>query len=146
MSKLKFAAFTKIRPDLWFIMAEADFTTFGIIYDKVKYLTVLKALISDMIQQEPATDETMLPNRTPQLLRQIRELADGFVDDSILQQLWLERIPTYIKTYMITTSKLLHDPIAENADRFYELMPYVQHNNQVMYGNLYMLSCITDSL
>ncbi|XP_047370492.1 uncharacterized protein LOC124957511 [Vespa velutina] len=77
------SAFTKNRPDLWFIMAEAEFTTIGIVDDKVKYLTVLKALILDEIQQEPATgkDKTLrnavisrlsnfrqkskLPNRTP---------------------------------------------------------------------------------
>ncbi|XP_035733837.1 uncharacterized protein LOC118446832 [Vespa mandarinia] len=166
ISQPKLMAFTKTRPDLWFIMAEAKFAIHGIIDDKVKYLTVLKALdhdtieqISDIIRQEPTTDkyktlknviisrlsdyrqnqvkkllcETTLANKTPsQLLRQMRELADGSADDTILHQLWLERIPAHIKPHLITTSQFPLDTIAEFADRFYELMPYDQQNNQVM--------------
>ncbi|XP_035717355.1 uncharacterized protein LOC118439646 isoform X1 [Vespa mandarinia] len=162
----KLVTFIKNRPDFWFIMVKVEFTTYGIVDDKVKYLMILKVFdhntieqISDIIRQESTTEkyktlkiaiisrlsdsrqsqvkkllrETMLANRTSsQLLRQIRELANGFVDNIILHQLWRERIPAHIKPHLIIASKLPLDVIAEFEDRFYELMPYDQKNNQVM--------------
>lgn len=50
MSQLKLVRFTKNRVDLWLIMAEDEFIIFGIVDDKVKYLTVFKVLDQDIIE------------------------------------------------------------------------------------------------
>lgn len=152
----KLSPFCTERPDLWFITVEVKFNTTRTDDGRTKYLTVIKALdhetleqLSDIAQQEPAQDkyktlkgaiisrlsdsrqkqihpllrETILDNRKPsQLLRQMRELANGAVDDMILHQLWLERIPHQIKPHLITSSKLPLDAIAEFADHFFELL------------------------
>lgn len=154
--KRKLPPFNKARPDLWFIMVEAEFNTSNIQDDQVKYLNVIRALepdiieqLADVIRHEPTADKcktiknailsrlsdsrqnqfkklfkelTLYGKKPSQLLRKMRELADGGIDNKVLQQMWLDRLPAQIRPHLITTDKLGLDTVAEFTDRFVDVL------------------------
>lgn len=99
------------------VIRELDATTNDQLADVIrkepateKYHTLKTAILSRLFdsrqkQVHKLISETTLDEKTPsQLLRKMRELANGTVDDCVLQSLWLDRLPPNIKPHLITTS------------------------------------------
>lgn len=95
--------------------------------EKDKYETLKQTLlkrISDSREQQlhKLLKEMVLAERKPsQLLREMRDLAAGAVNDDLLHQLWLDRMPAYIRPLLVTSEKLNLSALSEMADRILEV-------------------------
>lgn len=63
------------------------------------------------------TELTLADKKPSQLLREMRDLAAGAVNNDVLHQLWLDRMPINVRPFLIISSKLDLDAVAEMADR-----------------------------
>ncbi|XP_053593889.1 uncharacterized protein LOC103579908 [Microplitis demolitor] len=144
--------FSADTPEVWFAIAEADFTANRITSDNQKYSQTLKALpisiskqLWDIISNPPPQDKypslknailsrfsdsrqtqlhkllrdmTLGDRRPSQLLREMRELARGSIDDEAMRQLWKERLPATVRPYLLVSPNLNDlKSLAEMADR-----------------------------
>lgn len=92
-----------------------------------KYETLKKNLIercsdSQERQIKKLIGEIELNDKKPsQLLREMRVLAKNFVSDTILQTLWLQRLPTNIQVVLSASSGLDLTKMSEIADKVIEV-------------------------
>ena len=64
----------------------------------------------------------VLAERKPlQLLRKMRDLAVDAVNDDLLHQLWLDRMPAHIRPLLVTFEKFNLNALSEMADRILEV-------------------------
>lgn len=151
ISKPQLPSFFKDKPELWFILIEAEFQATKTSNDDMKYYSVIRALDTDTLQQitdilhEPPVIEKYkkikealikrtsvsrekrihklltqmdLGDKKPtQLLREMRELAGDSIQEELLQQLWLDRMPNQIKPLLVVSSNLSLNALAEVADK-----------------------------
>ncbi|GBM97068.1 hypothetical protein AVEN_62390-1 [Araneus ventricosus] len=134
---------------LYFEQTEANFRIAGIVSEQTKFDTLVAALdpqtlthVSDLLYTPPIDnpytalllefevsqnkkvrallEDLDLGDRKPSLLlRQMQELSEGLVDDAVLKNLWLNRLPVNIRTILSISSESL-SKLAEMADRMHE--------------------------
>ncbi|XP_030768118.1 uncharacterized protein LOC115891719 [Sitophilus oryzae] len=152
---IRLPPFWKANPNLWFAQVDAQFATFRLRSDQLKYFHVISVLdidtlqhVSDLIANPPENNkyeslkttlidrcsdsqerqikkllsEIELNDKKPsQLLREMRVLAKNFVSDTILQTLWLQRLPTNIQVVLSASAGLDLTKMSEIADKVIEV-------------------------
>lgn len=95
-----------------------------------RYSTIKNALITRLSQSETKRLEKLLRteelgDRTPsQLLRRLRTLANNAVNEDILRNIWLSRLPPDAQKILTVCAGDL-DALAQTADRIVEMYPSV---------------------
>ncbi|XP_065161448.1 uncharacterized protein [Atheta coriaria] len=89
-----------------------------------KYPTLKTAILSRFSDSRQTQlhkllrDMTLGDKRPSQLLREMRELAKGSMEDEALHQLWKERLPAWVRPYLLVSTNLNDlNSLAEIADR-----------------------------
>lgn len=90
---------------------------------RTKLIDRLSASEEQRVRQLISEEE--LGDRKPsQFLRHLRSLAgSAIVQDNLLRQLWLKRLPSNVQAILATQSELQLDNIAELADKIVEVSP-----------------------
>ncbi|GFW79506.1 retrovirus-related Pol polyprotein from transposon 297 [Trichonephila clavipes] len=111
---LRLPPFWKSNVRLWIAQCDHAFTFSGISSDDTKY----SALVANL------DAETLLrlgDEKPSHLLRKMKELSNGQLQDDFLQSLWLQRMPPHIQTVLSASSEPL-DKLAIIADKVSEVV------------------------
>ncbi|GFX02633.1 uncharacterized protein TNCV_728871 [Trichonephila clavipes] len=120
------------------LVANLDAETLSYVSDIVlsppnsdKYHTLSQRLISQFSDSETQkikkllTDLQLGDEKPSHLLRKMKELSNGQLQDDFLQSLWLQRMPPHIQTVLSASSEPL-DKLAIIADKVSELLVHPQ--------------------
>ncbi|GFX71318.1 retrovirus-related Pol polyprotein from transposon 297 [Trichonephila clavipes] len=117
---LRLPPFWKSNVRLWIAQCDHAFTFSGISSDDTKYSALVANLdaetlsyVSDIVLSPPNTRDDEMPSH---LLRKMKELSNGQLQDDFLQSLWLQRMPPHIQTVLSASSEPL-DKLAIIADK-----------------------------
>ncbi|GFU53991.1 uncharacterized protein TNCV_246241 [Trichonephila clavipes] len=95
--------------------------------NSVKYHTLSQRLITQFSDSETQkikkllTDLQLGDEKPSHLLRKMKELSNGQLQDDFLQSLWLQRMPPHIQTVLSASSELL-DKLVIIADKVSEVV------------------------
>lgn len=91
-------------------------------YDKLKHELIKRMTASEQRRLRQLLTEEELGDRKPsQLLRRMRQLiGTATIDDSILRELFLQRLPTNARMILTTSTGVPLDALAELADKILE--------------------------
>ncbi|GFX19708.1 uncharacterized protein TNCV_2076161 [Trichonephila clavipes] len=116
------------------LVANLDAETLSYVSDIVlsppnsdKYLTLLQRLITQFSDsrlkkiKKLLTDLQLGDEKPSHLLRKMKELSNGQLQDDFLQSLWLQRMPPHIQTVLSASSEPL-DKLAIIADKVSEVV------------------------
>ncbi|GFX31803.1 transposon Tf2-11 polyprotein [Trichonephila clavipes] len=116
------------------LVANLDAETLSYVSDIVlsppnsdKYHTLLQRLITQFSDSETQkikkllTDLQLADEKPSHLLRKMKELSNGQLQDDFLQSLWLQRMPPHIQTVLSASSEPL-DKLAIIADKVSEVV------------------------
>uniref|UniRef100_A0ABD2WYG9 Uncharacterized protein n=1 Tax=Trichogramma kaykai TaxID=54128 RepID=A0ABD2WYG9_9HYME len=115
---VKLPAFWPDRPSLWFAQADSHF-----ILSDITLIERLSASEEQRVRQLISEEE--LGDRKPsQFLRHLRSLAGAtIVQDNLMRQLWLHRLPSSVRAILATQTDAALDKLAELADKIIEISP-----------------------
>ncbi|XP_055854596.1 uncharacterized protein LOC129918218 [Episyrphus balteatus] len=136
---VKLPPFWAERRSLWFSQAESQFIISDITNETTKFHYVVSQLDTrvaseKLIERLSASEEQRvrqlisdeeLGDRKPsQFLRHLRSLAGPSVlQDNLLRQLWLRRLPSNVQAILTSRSDLSPDQLSELADKIVEVSP-----------------------
>lgn len=95
-------------------------------YDKIKEALISRLSISEERRVQQLIKDEEMGDRTPsQFLRFLRSLAgsSAAVSDSLLKQIWLQRLPPTASAILTSQTTLTLDALATLADRIVEVAP-----------------------
>ncbi|GFV05314.1 uncharacterized protein TNCV_225251 [Trichonephila clavipes] len=120
------------------LVANLDAETLSYVSDIVlsppnsdKYHTLSQRLITQFSDSETQkikkllTDLQLGDEKPSHLLRKMKELSDGQLQDDFLQSLWLQRMPPHIQTVLSASSEPL-DKLLSSLIRFLRLLVHPQ--------------------
>ncbi|XP_042896652.1 uncharacterized protein [Parasteatoda tepidariorum] len=93
--------------------------------EETQYTAIIEALIarlsdSESVQLKMLFSELDLGDKRPsQLLREMRNLAIGKVNDNVLKPLWLQQLPQQVQAILAVSTEAL-DKLAEMGDKILE--------------------------
>ncbi|GFX13893.1 uncharacterized protein TNCV_3422041 [Trichonephila clavipes] len=111
---LRLPPFWKSNVRLWIAQCDHAFTFSGISSDDTKY----SALVANL---DAETLSYLGDEKPSHLLRKMKELSNGQLQDDFLQSLWLQRMPPHIQTVLSASSEPL-DKLAIIADKVSEVV------------------------
>ena len=89
-------------------------------YEAAKQTILKEVCLSDKDRLEQLFKQVKLENKKPStLLREIRDLADSRLDDSVIKELWFQRLPPQVAALTEIKSECPLETIAEVADGMY---------------------------
>ncbi|CAB0032711.1 unnamed protein product [Trichogramma brassicae] len=114
---VKFPAFWSDRPSLWFTQADSQFV--------LSDITSKRLSASEEQRVRQLISEEELSDRKPsQFLRHLHSLAaNTILQDNLLQQLWLQRLPSHVRAILASQAELALDKLADLADKIVEVSP-----------------------
>ncbi|GFS49804.1 uncharacterized protein TNCV_4344681 [Trichonephila clavipes] len=121
---LRLPPFWKSNVRLWIAQCDHAFTFSGISSDDTKYSALVANLdaetlsyVSDIV----LSPRTLGDEKPSHLLRKMKELSNGQLQDDFLQSLWLQRMSPHIQTVLSASSESL-DKLAIIADKVSEVV------------------------
>ncbi|GFY53072.1 transposon Tf2-11 polyprotein [Trichonephila inaurata madagascariensis] len=103
-----------------------------------KYVTLSDRLIREFADSEHQKIKKLLTelqlgdDKPSHLLRKMKELSGGQLQDEFLKNLWLQRLPSQIQTVLSVSSETL-DKLAEIADKVADVaLPAAKHVREVL--------------
>ncbi|GFU78933.1 hypothetical protein TNCV_307741 [Trichonephila clavipes] len=114
VARIALRPFWKSNVRLWIAQCDHAFTFSGISSDDTKYSALVVNLDAETL--------SYLGDEKPShLLRKMKELSNGQLQDDFLQSLWLQRMPSHIQTVLSASSEPL-DKLAIIADKVSEVV------------------------
>ena len=93
-------------------------------YSLAKALILKDTRLSERLRIEQLLSKVQLGSKKPSaLLREMRNLAGPQVHDSLLRELWVQRLPNYAQAILDASRSQDLDELAESADALYERLP-----------------------
>lgn len=87
-------------------------------YEHLKRAIIQRLSDSRQKQIQRLLNDLVLADKKPsQLLREMKDLAAGSVQDEMLHSLWINRLPVTIRPLLVTSNTLDLNALAEMADR-----------------------------
>ncbi|XP_064461564.1 uncharacterized protein LOC135371440 [Ornithodoros turicata] len=127
---IKIPPFWPANPILWFANIEAQFILRGVTTQLTKFYHVVGALGPNEAAEERLrqllTAEVFGDRRPSQLLRRMQQLLGdraSALDDSILRELFLQRLPNTVRMILTTSTAVSLEALAEMADKIMDIAP-----------------------